>query len=432
MGIYRFNGGIIMKKICKRLLAMLLAALMLGVTASAAGDDDPLTGRIARGRQRGAIRTNVEYEHDERFKTGYDIETMIDVSHHNGTVDWAAVAADGVKYAMLRLGYRGYGDAGLLREDTEFATNIRGAQAAGIKVGVYFYTQATNNAEAEEEADLVLKLLSGYDLQLPVAYDCEFAESGGHYTGRFYNANLTKNQIADLCLAFCDRIVAGGYDAMIYANPFMFTSHINVARLNGRYPVWLAAYRAAANYDGDYIMWQYTSTGSVNGVRGNVDKSFYYIKQNAPAEPVYLQLTTDKLTMTVGETAQLTAHGDVSALGGTDGGVTYVSSAPEVLSVNESGILTALAQGSATVTATRSVTLPAASADAAPEVRTFTDSVTIQVNAAPAVPETPDPDDPPAEEGSGILEMFVQLFVAFFQMIVTFISYFRGGREAEA
>lgn len=418
-----------MKKLCKRLLAVLLAVLLFGVTASASGDDDPLTGRIARDRQRGAIRANVEYEHDERFQTGYDIETMIDVSYHNGTVDWTAVAADGVKYAMIRIGYRGYGDAGLLRADTEFTTNIRGAQAAGIKVGVYFYTQATNNAEAEEEADLVLELLNGYDLQLPVAYDCEFAESGGHYTGRFYNANLTKNQISDLCLAFCDRIAAGGFDAMIYANPFMFNNHINVARLGGRYPVWLAAYRAAANYDGDYIMWQYTSTGSVNGVRGNVDKSFYYIKQGVPAEPVYLQLTTDKLTLTVGETGHLTAHGDVSALGGTDSGVTYVSSAPEILSVTEAGVLTALAEGSATVTATRSVTLPAASAEETPEVKTFTDSVTIAVTPVPPEPEPEDPTEP--EEDGGILEMLVQLFVAFIQMIVTFFSSFRGS-EAEA
>lgn len=421
------HGGISMKKLCKRLLCVLLAVLLFGVTANAAGDDDPLTGRLARSRQSGAVRTNADYEHDARFRTGYDIETMIDVSYHNGTVDWTAVAADGIKYAMIRIGYRGYGDAGVLREDTQFVTNIRGAQAAGIKVGVYFYTQATNNAEAAEEADLVLEKLSGYDLQLPVAYDCEFAESGGHYTGRFYNANLSKNEIADLCLAFCDRIAAGGYDAMIYANPFMFTSHINVARLGGRYPVWLAAYRTAANYDGDYIMWQYTSTGSCKGVSGNVDKSFYYIKQGVPAEPVYLQLTTDRLTLTVGETGHLTAHGDVSALGGTDGGVAYVSSAPEVLSVTDAGVLTALAEGSATVTATRTVTLPAAAPDAAPEVKTFTDSVTITVIPVPPEPTEPDNPTQPEEEGEGILEMMVQLFIAFVQMIVAFVRSLTGG-----
>lgn len=223
------------------------------------------------------------YTHDPRFATGYEIASLIDVSFQNGTVDWMAVAADGIEYAMIRIGYRGYGESGLIREDTRFETNIRDAQAAGIKVGVYFNTQATNNTEAIEEADFVLQTLSGYDLQLPVAFQCEYAQAGASgYTGRFYEANLSKDETADLCLAFCDRIVAGGYDAMIYSNPFMFNNHISVTRIDACYPVWLAAYRTATNYDGNYIMWQYTSTGSVNGVRGNVDKSFYYIKQSVP------------------------------------------------------------------------------------------------------------------------------------------------------
>lgn len=419
-----------MKNVFRRCLSLLLAVLMLGVTAAAAADDDPLTGRIARSRQQGAIRTNEVYTHDARFAEGYDIETMIDVSNHNGTVNWAAVAAGGVHYAMLRIGFRGYGDAGNIREDTQFAANIRAAQAAGIQVGVYFYTQATNNAEAVEEADFVLQKLSGYDLQLPVAFDCEYAESGGKYVGRFYEANLTKNQTADLCLAFCDRIAAGGYDAMIYANPYMFTSRINVARLGGKYPVWLAAYRSSANYDGDYIMWQYTSKGSVSGVSGNVDMSFYYIKKDAPAAAPALQLTTSKLTLTVGESAQLTTHGNLQALGGELGAIVYTSSAPEVLSVSETGQITALTAGTATVTATQTVTLPAEEEGGQPKVQTFTDSVTITVVDPPAVPDTPDNPDTPEEEGDGFFSAVIELFVAFFEMIVAFFTMIMGGRNS--
>ena len=192
----------------------------------------------------------------------------IDVSKWNGSIDWNAVRNSGVSYVIIRCGYRG-SSTGALIEDPKFVSNIKGAKAAGLKVGVYFFTQAVNEVEAVEEASMVLNLISGYGLNYPVFLDVE--ASGGR--GDSINAS-TRTAI---CKAFCATIQNSGYSAGIYANKTWLTSYINTGSLTG-YKIWLAQYAAAPSYTATrYDMWQYSSKGRVSGISGNVDMNISYL-----------------------------------------------------------------------------------------------------------------------------------------------------------
>ncbi len=297
-----------MKKSVKKAVCVILALFIFGAVipnAVYALFDDPMSGRFENtgSASKNSSQDVTVYTHDPRFDTGYTRADMIDVSSHNGDINWLSVAASGIKYAMIRAGYRGYGSDGALNTDSKFRANVSGAISAGLNVGVYFYTQATSNSEATAEADYVISLISGYDLRLPVVYDCEFAESGGSYTGRFYNARLSASQITSMCNTFCSRVKSAGYDGMVYANPYMFANKINAGSL--QYPVWLASFSESANYSGDYVMWQYSSKETVPGITGNGDKSFYYIKDGTV--PERFRVHTSKLNIYLGENAQMSA-----------------------------------------------------------------------------------------------------------------------------
>lgn len=216
------------------------------------------------------------YTHQSRFDD-YEIANGIDISYYNGDIDFKKVKKAGVKFAIIRVGYRGYGKNGTLCNDTKFATYIKDAKAAGIKVGVYFYSQAISQSEAVDEAKLVLARLGNQSLDLPVVWDIEFAGSNGT-TGRLYNAKLTKTQMTNNALAFCDTVKAAGYNAMVYANASFLTNHLYPEKLQQEgYGIWLAHYTTNTNYKGDFNIWQYTSSGRVNGIDGNVDCNFMYI-----------------------------------------------------------------------------------------------------------------------------------------------------------
>lgn len=192
----------------------------------------------------------------------------IDVSKWNGSIDWNAVRNSGVSYVIIRCGYRG-SSTGALIEDPKFVSNIKGAKAAGLKVGVYFFTQAVNEVEAVEEASMVLNLVKGYGLNYPVFLDVE--ASGGR--GDSINAS-TRTAV---CKAFCATIQNSGYSAGIYANKTWLTSYINTGSLTG-YKIWLAQYAAAPSYTATrYDMWQYSSKGRVSGISGNVDMNISYL-----------------------------------------------------------------------------------------------------------------------------------------------------------
>lgn len=191
----------------------------------------------------------------------------IDVSKHNGTIDWAAVKNSGVSYVIIRCGYRG-STTGALIEDPKFKSNIKGAQAAGLKVGIYFFTQAINEAEAVEEASMVLQLIKPYAISYPVYLDVE--SSGGRADG------ISKDVRTAVCKAFCATIANSGYTSGIYANKTWLNEKISPSALGG-HKIWLAQYAAAPTYNGPYHMWQYSSKGSVSGISGRVDMNLSYL-----------------------------------------------------------------------------------------------------------------------------------------------------------
>ncbi len=188
----------------------------------------------------------------------------IDVSKHQGDIDWAKVAQDGVEFAFIRVAYRGYG-TGKLEEDSYFDRNMQGAQAAGIKTGVYFYSQAITEEEVLEEANLVLEKIAPYQLECPVVFDVELV-SGAN--GRMNN--ITPEERTNLTLLFCQTIEAAGYRPMIYHNTEMGALKIDVAALEN-YDKWFASYSETLYYPYDYKVWQYTPHGKVAGISKEVD-----------------------------------------------------------------------------------------------------------------------------------------------------------------
>jgi GH25 family lysozyme M1 (1,4-beta-N-acetylmuramidase)/uncharacterized protein YjdB len=196
----------------------------------------------------------------------------IDVSKHNGTIDWSAVKNSGVSYVIIRCGYRGY-TQGSLVIDPKFETNIKGATAAGLKVGVYFFSQAVDEVEAVQEASFVLDAVKGYKISYPIFLDVEYSGASGN-SGRA--DGLDKATRTAVCKAFCATIRSGGYTAGIYANKSWLETKLDPGQLSA-YKIWLAQYAATPTYTGRYDLWQYKSTGRVSGISGNVDMNLSYL-----------------------------------------------------------------------------------------------------------------------------------------------------------
>ncbi len=225
------------------------------------------------------IFDNKTYTHSDVFD-GMNIYNGIDVSYYNKTIDWEAVKEAGTDFAIIRAGYRGYGAAGTLCTDTKFVDNIEGALDAGIKVGVYYFTEAINKKEAIEEAEYCLEKIKDYDVTLPVVIDYEFPTDANGPIGRMYKANLSKSAATNNCIAFCDTIKEAGYEPMIYANKSDFVNLINGKKLSQNYKIWLANYTTKTTYANPYEYWQYTSSGSVDGISGKVDCNFWYTDED--------------------------------------------------------------------------------------------------------------------------------------------------------
>ena len=186
----------------------------------------------------------------------------VDVSSHQGEIDWQAAADSGVEFAMIRAGYRGYTEGGLF-EDACFAANMDGALAAGLEVGVYFFSQALT-----EEADFLLSLIDGYPITYPVVFDWERQSAETSRTREADGAVITA-----CAAAFCSAVEAAGYLPMVYFSPSKAYGELDLSALTA-WPFWLAHYTADyafTTFRYHFSMWQYTSTGSVPGIRGNVD-----------------------------------------------------------------------------------------------------------------------------------------------------------------
>jgi GH25 family lysozyme M1 (1,4-beta-N-acetylmuramidase) len=191
----------------------------------------------------------------------------VDVSSYQGDIDWEAVAATGVQFAMIRAGYRGYTE-GVLHEDSCFRKNMDGAVSAGLDVGVYFFSQAVSEEEAEEEAQYVLELLDGYQLTYPVVFDWERQSVDTSRT------RLTDGETQTACAAaFCGVIKQAGYLPMLYFSPSKGYDELELERFT-ELPFWLANYTqnwAATNFQYHFSMWQYEQNGTVDGIDGKVD-----------------------------------------------------------------------------------------------------------------------------------------------------------------
>ncbi len=184
----------------------------------------------------------------------------IDVSYYQGQIDWPAVKAAGVEFVMVRLGNRGT-VTGELSEDVMARANLQDARAAGLQVGAYFYSQALTVQEAQEEAALALEILDGFPLDLPLTFDWEQETR---------TALLDKRTLTDCTLAFCQAVEQAGYEAMIYFNRNQANHLLELSELT-EYRWWLAMYDIEASFAYRMDMWQYTCTGSVPGIEGNVD-----------------------------------------------------------------------------------------------------------------------------------------------------------------
>ena len=226
-------------------------------------------GNMLTGAQ---VIGGVKYNFDETGALASGTTTLgIDVSQYNGAIDWAQVKNSGISFAIIRLGYRGWG-TGVLVEDSRFRQNIQGAIANGIRVGVYFVTQAVNEVEAVEEASMVLGIIRNYSISYPVFLDVE--TSGGRGAGRA--DQLSVGTRTAVCNAFCRTISNGGYRAGVYANKNWLDNHIDTPQIAG-YNIWMAQYHTEPTYTRTkYDMWQYTSSGSVAGIGGRVDMNISY------------------------------------------------------------------------------------------------------------------------------------------------------------
>ncbi len=230
---------------------------------------------LRKAGQTNSIYDNKTYTHANAFD-GMNILNGIDVSYYNKTIDWEAVKESGTDFAIIRVGYRGYGASGALCTDTKFVDNIEGAIEAGIKVGVYYFTEAINTDEAIEEAEYCLEKIKNYDVTLPVVIDYEYPADSTGPIGRMYKAKLSKTAATKNVAAFCDTVADAGYTPMVYANKSDLTNLINGAQLAQDYKIWLANYNTKSTYTGTYEFWQYSEKGKVDGITGVVDCNFWY------------------------------------------------------------------------------------------------------------------------------------------------------------
>ncbi len=227
--------------------------------------------------ERGTGVVDEEDEDDTQYTALLDTDERdnavalgIDVSKWNGEIDWDIVKAEGVEFAIIRCGYRG-SSSGWLVEDPYFYKNIEGARKAGVKVGIYFFTQAVSLVEAVEEASMVIALLGDFEPEYPIFIDVEGAAGGN---GRADGLDAaTRTAVVN---AFCQTIQNAGMEAGVYSSRNWYYNNLELDDTY-HHRVWLAEYRQTPLYTGRYDMWQYTSNGSVAGIEGRVDLNVSYL-----------------------------------------------------------------------------------------------------------------------------------------------------------
>lgn len=229
--------------------------------------------RVAYDMNRLKLNENgfFEYFDENGQKISYN---GIDVSRYQGNIDWKKVKNAGVDFAIIRLGYRGMNE-GTLEMDPYYEANIDGAAAAGIKTGVYFFSQAITVEEAVEEAQMVLEQIQGHEISYPVIFDTEVVPNKNARAN-----NLPRDLRTQICKAFCDTIAAGGYHPMIYANTRWMILGIDLEKLT-EYDKWYAYYGTTFTFPYQYQMLQYSDSGSIPGIAGAVDLDISFIDYSA-------------------------------------------------------------------------------------------------------------------------------------------------------
>ena len=198
----------------------------------------------------------LRYEDDN-----YSSELGVDVSTYQGEIDWNAVKQQGIDFAILRIGFRGYGESGKLVLDERYLDNVTKATEAGIKVGVYFFSQAINEEEAREEAQFVLENIQNHLVEFPICYDLEKIK----YDDSARANNLSKEQRTQNAIAFCEEIKQSGYTPMLYANAKWLTTELDLIKLQ-EYDVWYADYQEKPLFPYNFTIWQYTESAQVDGI----------------------------------------------------------------------------------------------------------------------------------------------------------------------
>ena len=218
--------------------------------------------------------TKLDFQYEGRYLGCVKAETVpgIDVSYYQGNIDWKKVKASGIEFAMIRLGYRGYGQEGKLMEDKMAFENIQGALDAGLQVGIYFFSQAITVEEAVEEAEFVLERIEGYDITMPVVFDWEYISEEAR------TAKMDRRTLTDCYKAFCDKIAEAGYTPMAYFNTYQSRQLMYLHELE-EYPFWLALYSDRMTFPYRFEMWQYTDSGTVPGIEGKVDINLFFTNE---------------------------------------------------------------------------------------------------------------------------------------------------------
>ena len=224
----------------------------------------------------------------------------VDVSDHQGQIDWQQVAAYGIDFAIIRCGWRSYG-AGTVNEDSRFRENIQGALDAGLDVGVYFFSQALNIVEAAEEAVFTLHLIEDYNVTLPVFFDWEPLPYEGSRS-----ADVDGTVVTAACLEFCKLVEAAGYEPGMYSYNMLAYYTYEMKRLDG-ITLWMGDAGTKPIFYFDHDFWQYSYTGTVPGIDADVDLDALYVRDGK--EPVYrYPAPSPSPTAPVPETAEPTGE----------------------------------------------------------------------------------------------------------------------------
>ena len=325
---YTVRSKTLRRFLCTAIILILCAALLLCALPSV---------RAARQTIPSSLQTwnpykNATYSHAARF-AGYTLVTGIDISEFNTVTDWNAVKASGIDYVILRGGFR-WSSSGRVQIDERFQQYIQGALAAGLEVGVYFYTEATSPQEAVEEANALLSWVAPYAgrITLPLVIDFEFTNQGRLYDTcmSIYDSqgkDAARAHGTAICQAFCQTISAAGYTPMVYADRNRLENWLYASQIETFAKIWVASWDTFTTYAGEYFAWQHTSTARVNGINGNVDCNFFYLPPETSGTdptPTPTPTPTPAPTLTPTVTQQPGEDGElIQLISGFPPGMTY-------------------------------------------------------------------------------------------------------------